>query len=157
MYNSYLGQQQPQGQQGYQSPYQIPQQTGYSQPPQQQQQQAQFQQPSHFLQNQATGYGLTSPNLQAGQYGIPPVPAIPSQYVQQPQQMGMQPTGMQPQQYQQLQQPAPQQQLQSVPLPVSTPATHNTKTSTPTGTSARIPNGLTPLGFFADLQYDLHS
>ena len=108
-------------------------------------QQPQFQQQPQYLQNQATGYGLAPTNLQPGQYGVPPVPAIPSQYAQQPQQMGLQPTGMQPQQFQQLQQPPAQQQQSAPPLTVSTPATHNRKTSTATGTSARIPNGRPPL------------
>src|ERR1700685_2805464 len=105
MYNNYLGQQQPQGQQGYQPQYQSPQQTGYpqplQQPPLQQQQppQQQFQQQQpQFLQGQATGYGFQSPSIQPGQYGVPPVPAIPSQYASPAPQMGMQQTGYQPQQ-----------------------------------------------------------
>ena len=140
MYNSYLRQQQPQGQQGYQPPYQIPQQTGYPQPPPQQLQQPQFQQPQ-FLSNQATGFGIPPSNLPSG-HGIPPVPAIPSQYVQQPQQIGMQP---QPQ-FSQVQPPPQRQQLQPSPA-VSTPATPQKKSPSATGTSARIPNGQTPFKF----------
>jgi len=142
MYNSYLGQQPPQGQQGYQSPYQVPQQTGYSQPPQQQQ--PQFQQQPQYLQNQATGYGIPPSNLQQGQYGVPPVPAIPSQYVPQTQQVGIQPTGYQPQQFQQFQQTQQQPPAPTPPPAASSNVTgHSRKTSTAAGTSARIPNGFT--------------
>ena len=161
MYNSYLGQQ-PQGQQGYQPQYQIPQQTGYSQP-QQQQQQPQFQQQQQqpqFLQTQATGYfgggGFQAQSPQPGQYGVPPVPTIPTQYAPQTPQLGMQPTGyQQPQQFQQIQQPLPQQQIQQPPTPaISTPTGHQRSTSTSMGTSARIPNGLTPLHHLANMKFD---
>ena len=143
MYNSYLGQQPP-GQQGYQPQYQIPQQTGYTQP-----QQTTFQQqPPQFLQTQATGYlgtgGFQTPTPQQGQFGVPPVPAIPSQYVPQTPQMGMQPTGFQQQQpqFQQVQQQQPQpQQMQQQPTALSTPTGHQRTSSTAMGTSARIPNG----------------
>lgn len=144
MYNSYLGQQPP-GQQGYQPQYQIPQQTGYTQP-----QQPFQQQPPQFLQTQATGYlgaggGFQTPTPQQGQFGVPPVPAIPSQYAPQTPQMGMQPTGFQQQQqpqFQQIQQPQPQpQQMQQQPTAVSTPTGHQRASSTAMGTSARIPNG----------------
>jgi hypothetical protein len=144
MYNSYLGQQ-PQGQQGYQPPYQNPQQTGYVQP----QPQFQQQQPP-ILQSQATGYlgtaGFQSqPQLQ-GQYGVPPVPAIPQQYASQVQ-VGMQPTGYQPppqQQFQSMQQPQQQSMQQPPPPVVSAPTGHQRQTSTAAGTSTRIPSGLYP-------------
>ena len=167
MYNSYLGQQpQPQPQQplnpqGFQSAYQLPQQTGYQPPPlqQQQQQQQPLPQPTgpitpqqqQFLQGQAATYGSVGPatGLAPGQYsGVPPVPAIPSQYASQAQPTGIQLTGFPQQQYgsfagPSIQQPPPQSQ------PAQSPAAtgHRRNTSTATGTSTRIPNGLlTPEG-----------
>ena len=136
MYNSYLGQQ-PQGQQGFQPQFQNPQQTGYAQPPQQQQ----FQQQTPILQTQTTGYintgGFQTQQPLQGQFGVPPVPAIPSQYASQVQVGIQQPTGFQPQQQQQQ-----FQQQQQPPPVVSTPTGHQRNTSTTTGTSARIPNGI---------------
>jgi hypothetical protein len=139
MYNSYSGQQ-PQGQQGYQTQYQVPQQTGYPQPQQQAPPPPQFQQQPQFLPTQATGYGFQSTVQQPGQYGVPPVPPIPTQYTAQAQPVGMQPTGYQPQQFQQVQQLPAQQAPQPTPLSASTTG-HSRKTSTAMGTSARIPNG----------------
>jgi hypothetical protein len=156
MYNSYLGQQQQQQQQqqplnpqGFQSPYQLPQQTGY-QPPYQPQQQQLQQQPTGqfpaqqaFLQNQATGYASIgrAPSLVPGQYGVPPVPAIPSQYApQQAQQqpMAMQPTGFQTP-YGSFSGPSSSPMQQPAQSPTATG--HSRKTSTAAGTSTRIPNG----------------
>jgi hypothetical protein len=158
MYNSYLGQQ-PQGQQGYQPQYQVPQQTGYSQPQQQQPQFQQQQQQPQFLQTQATGYfgggEFQAQSPQPGQYGVPPVPTIPTQYAPQTPQLGMQPPGyQQPQQFQQMQQPLPQQQIQPPTPAISTPTGHQRSTSTSMGTSARIPNGLTPLHHLANMKFD---
>ena len=138
MYNGYLGQQRPQDQQGYQPGYQIPQQTGYVQPPLQQQAQQ-----TQFIPTQPTGYGFQSPLAQQpGQFSvIPPVPAIPAQYVSQASLPGIQTTGYTPQPFQHLQQPQ-QQVPQNTPPTVSTPTGHSRQTSTAMGTSTRIPNGL---------------
>ena len=164
MYNSYLGQQPQQQQlnpQGFQSAYQLPQQTGYQPPPIQQQQQQQQQQhlpqqagpitpqQQQFLQSQATGYGTVgrTTSLVPGQYsGVPPVPALPSQYASQAQPVGIQPTGFPQQQYGSFAGPSMQQPTPH-PQPAQSPAAtgHSRKTSTATGTSTRIPNGLRPL------------
>jgi hypothetical protein len=160
MYNSYLGQQQQQQQQqqppnpqGFQSPYQLPQQTGYQPPYQPQQQQQLQQQPTGqfplqqtFLQNQATGYANIgrAPSLVPGQYGVPPIPAIPTQYAaqqtQQQQPMAMQPTGFATP-YGSFSGPS----SSPMQLPTQSPAAtgHSRKTSTAAGTSTRIPNGIT--------------
>jgi len=138
MYNSYLGPQQTQGQQGYQQQpsYQVPQATGYAQPPPQQQQLQQ--QP--FLQTQPTGYAYAAPVQQPNQYGLPPVPAIPAQYAAQTGPIGVQPTGYVPQQQFQPT-PQPLQVQQPSPPVASAPTGHQRQTSTAMGTSARIPNG----------------